>query len=130
MLGRKARGDERPVTGLGITLDAQQSRHSVSRHIVDDRREIDPIEDLLRVALPVLGGKLESGALADAKSRILPVLQVTELGRRSELLMMSVLDSSPGEYLLKAGRVGPGILGPSDAAPLANVEHLADICPA
>ncbi len=130
MLGRKARRDQGPVTGPGIALDAQERRHRVRRHVIDDRREVYPIEDLSRVALPVLLGELETRALADADSRILPVLKLTELGGRSELLLVSVLDAGSGEGLLKTGRVGPRVLSPADAAPLANVEQLADVRPA
>ena len=46
---------ELAVAPLRIALDAEQGRGGVRRHLGDDRREIDVVDDLPCVALDELG---------------------------------------------------------------------------
>ena len=118
--------DERAVAGLGIRLDAHEHSCLVDRHRLDDRPEGDPAENLPEVSLTVLGGELDARALADPDPVVLPVLELSKLGGRRQLLAMSVLDSSLCQRRLEACRVRPGITTAPNTAPLANIEHLGD----
>jgi hypothetical protein len=111
------------MAGLGITFHAEQRRETVGRQFADELAEISPIKDLAPVPLAVFGRKLHAGALADALTRVLVVLQVPEACGRCELLMVSVTDTGTRERGLEPCRVGPGVLGPAHAATLAYVEH-------
>ena len=117
--------DERAVAGLGIGLDAHEHSCPVDRHRLDDRPEGDPVENLPEVPRPVLGGELNPRALADPAPAVLSVLELSKLGGRRQLLAMPILDSSLSQRRLEACRVRPGIPTAPNAAPLANIEHLA-----
>ena len=101
ILRRQPLGDERAVARLGIALDAEERRRRVDGHLGDDRREVDMIEDLPDVAVPILGRELDPRALADAEAVVLPVLHVAELGGRRQLLVVAVLDAGVRERSLE-----------------------------
>ena len=70
-----------------------------------------------------------SPPLADQQSEpvVLAVLQPAQLRRRRELAMVAVADRGIRQRGLQAQRVGPGVLAPTHAAPLANIEQQPDI---
>jgi len=127
VLDRKTLCDERPVAGLGIAFDTQKCGRRLGRQVGHERRQVDPVQNLPEVALPVFGGELESRALADADSCVLAVLELPKLGGRRQLPMVPVLDPRLGEDRLQPRGVGPGVLAAADAAALADVEHQADV---
>src|SRR4051812_71270 len=49
-------GDQRAVTGLGVAFDAEERRDA--RQLGDQRIEVGRLEDLVQVALAVLGREL------------------------------------------------------------------------
>jgi hypothetical protein len=126
-LFRNPLGDQRPVAGLGIALDAQERGRTGIREPGDERREVDLAEDLAQIALAVLGRELDARALPDAQPVVLPVLELPKLGRRRELFPVVVRDPRLREGRLEPLRVRPRVLAPAHAAPLADVEDEADI---
>src|SRR5207244_2519405 len=55
------------------------------------------------------------------------VLELAQLRRRRELLVVAVRDGGGGERGFEALRVRPRVLGAAHAAPLADVQHLDDL---
>ena len=86
--------DERAVAGLRVGLDAHEHSCPIDRHRLDDRPKRDPAENLPEVPRPVLRSELNARALADPAPVVLPVLELSKLGGRCQLLAMSILDSS------------------------------------
>ena len=111
ILGRQPLGDERAVARLGIALDTEQRGRRIGGHLGDDRREVDMIEDLPEVAVPILRRQLAPGALADTEAVVLGVLHVAELGGRRQLLVVAVPDAGVGERGLEPQRVRPRVFG-------------------
>jgi hypothetical protein len=70
-LGRQPRGDEGPVAGFRIALDAEERRRRIERK----GREVCAVEDLALVALSVRVGEPGARSLADAEPVVLPVLE-------------------------------------------------------
>ena len=71
----EALGDQRAVAGLGVALDAEQGR-AAPRLSSDEGREVGGVEDLLGVALRVLGGEHGPRAFSLAAPGVLPVLEL------------------------------------------------------
>src|SRR5580693_6884893 len=123
VLGRKALGDDRSVTRLGIALHAQQRGRTLGWQLVRYEVERCLVEDLPRVSGDVLRREHGPRALALAPARVLGVLEVAQLGCRRELLVVLVGHAGAGERGLQAGRVRPRVLRAADAAPLADVDQ-------
>ena len=126
VIGGEPVGDQRPVAGLGVALDAEQRRDRVVREAGGELVQIGGVEDLGDVAARVLGRELDPGALADPAAVVLGVLELAQLGRRRELLVVAVVDSRLGEQRLEPLRVRPGVLAAADPASLADVDDQAD----
>lgn len=127
VLGRQALGHDGAVTGLGIALDAEQRRRAVGRKLGDEGVERRMVEDLARVSIPVLVCEHRPRSFAFAPSRVLGVLDVTQLGRRRQLLVVLVGDAGVDERGLQAAGVRPCVLPAADAAALADVEQEPDV---
>src|SRR6185312_6724535 len=89
------------VAGLGVALDAEQRRRAVPDPL-DDRGEVEGVEDLLLIETRVLGGQNRARALALAAAVVLAVLKLAQLGGRSQLLQVGVADAGRGQRLLQA----------------------------
>src|SRR3954467_7556971 len=109
------------MAGLGVALDAEQ-RAALSW----DRRQVDLVEDLARVALHVLGCEAGAVALAHALPVVLAVLELAQLGRRGQIGLVLVADARIGESCLQALGVRPRVLAPAHAAALADVDDPLD----
>src|SRR4051794_11229493 len=123
VLGGEAPGDQRTMARLRIALDAQQRK----RRLRGQRREVDVVEDLARVAPDVLGRQLNARALADPEPLVLAVLQLAQLGGRRQVDAVLVLDAGLRERILQAPGVGPRVLRPAHAAPLAHIDEAPDV---
>src|SRR4030088_1844226 len=97
MLARQALGDDRSVTSPGIPLDAEQGAGAFGRQLGDDLLERRAVEDLARVTDSVLLRQLDARSLADASTRVLRILEMTELGRRRQLPVVTVGHPSAGQ---------------------------------
>ena len=120
-------GDEGAVAGLGVALDAEERGEAFGGQRRDEGREVDAVEDLGRVATDVLGRELDARALADAEAGVLGVLELAQLGRRSELGVVAIAERRGGEGVLEAPGVGPRVLRSANAAALADVQDEADV---
>ena len=80
----------------------------------------------MQVPRAVLGRELGAFTLADLALLVFRVLEVPELGRRRELLVVGVGDAGLGERPLQALRIGPGVLAPANTSPLAHVDEQLD----
>jgi hypothetical protein len=100
MPGVQAVGHDRAVARFRVGLDAEQARPPSLGKLCHQWLEVDPIEDLPRVSLPIGGCKLDPGSLAHAQASILGVLELPELGGRRELGMMAVADLGASQCVL------------------------------
>ena len=113
VLGREALGDDRAVAGLGIALDAEQRAGAVGRELGGDGLERRLVEDLACVSGGVLRREHGPRPLALAPARVLGVLELAQLGRRRELLVVLVGDARrPASAAWRRAAVRPRVLGP------------------
>src|SRR5262249_13278170 len=105
--------------------DAEQGRQALFRQF-HHPREVGARQDLLAVAPRELRGELGARALALAATLVLAVLRLAHLGARRQLLEVPIVDLGVGQRGLQPLRVGPGVLGAPNAAPLAHVEDDPD----
>jgi hypothetical protein len=127
VIGGEALGDQTAMTGLRITLDAEQRRSAVGREARRDPAEVGAVEGLGNVATTVFRGEPGAGALAHAEPVVGAVLQVSQLGRRGELDVVPVADPGLGQSRLQPGGVRPRILAAADTAALPHIEHDSDV---
>src|SRR3954447_21514994 len=118
------------MAGFRVPLDAQQRGHAIGRQRLDDRRQVDLIQALAREALDVLRREPLARALADAKARVLGVLQVAQLGRRRELRQVLIGDPALRQCGLQPFRIRPCVVAAAHAAALTEDEELTDARPA
>jgi hypothetical protein len=124
VLGEAGR-DQRAVAGPGVTLDAEQCRSALADE-PDDRVEVGGVENLLGVALGVLGRKHRARAFALTESGVLPVLGFPQLGGRRQLGQVLVTDPRLSQSGLQPSGVGPGVLAATNPSALADVEDQVD----
>src|SRR5437763_4112377 len=96
MMAAQAIGDDRAVAGLRVGLDAEQRGRAVARKLRPESTQVDVVEDLPHVPLPIGRRQLAARALAHALARVLGVLQLPQLGRRGQLGVVAVADSGLG----------------------------------
>ena len=122
----QALGHEGAMTGLGRRLDAQQRPDPVGRQSLHERLQRRMIEYLLPVAPDVLWRETDPRALADALTIVVAILDVSQLGSRSEIRAVLVSDVSVGEQSLETTGVGPHILRSSHSPSLTDVDDLSN----
>jgi hypothetical protein len=115
------------VASVGVAFDAEQRGAPFGWHRVDDRAEVDSIEDLREVTLSVRGRELDAGTLSDPEPGILSILELAEVGRGRELPVVAVLDAGSSKPSLEPHGIRPGVLRSPNTAPLPNVEQQPNI---
>jgi hypothetical protein len=112
--------DQRAVTRERLALDAEQSGAGGGGDLGDEIIERCRVEDLGHVTLHVGGREALPRALAHTLPIVLAVLEVAQLGRRSQLAVVAIGDPRVGQDCLQPARVGPRELRTTDAAALAG----------